>query len=129
MDVRRSFLALAKLVLLGCLVAAGACSDDDGGTSSVDAMPTESDAGDVCRGVGAACLVDGECTNQLKCYATPDHGVCAPERAGCGGILGTVCADGLSCVYLEGSADLGMCVTADELSCICAESPTTVQGC
>jgi hypothetical protein len=117
------------LVLCALAIGGAGCGDAGDDAPVADAMPPPSPDADVCMGVGATCNGDGTCADGLMCYLVGQRGVCSTERATCGGIIHTSCTgDGLSCVNLMGS-EQGICVTAEELSCICATSPDAVTGC
>jgi hypothetical protein len=114
-----------RALALGAFLLASAC--DSAGEAQLDAAPPDA-VPDTCMGVGTHCTVTGECSGQLECITNGTKGVCEIRHGSCGGILGSQCANQLTCVYVRGTK-LGMCVTADELTCMCSHSPADVQGC
>jgi hypothetical protein len=128
---RRAMTRLAKTILVVSLLVLGAgCGDDDD-----DDAPTidggGADAPAACNGVGQTCSPSDACPEGLKCYLNGDRGVCSTERPTCGGIVGAECmseTETLQCAQ-QTDSEQGICVTEDELRCICASAPDAVTSC
>jgi hypothetical protein len=82
-----------------------------------------------CSGVGRPCDSEAHCMGGLTCYSGSAGGVCAVPRPLCGGIAGADCPpDASLCMYLQGT-DFGLCATAPEAACICAEGSGATTSC
>lgn len=122
------------------VAAALGCGDREptGADAAVawDAPPASVDAGGAGPGPAQCGTLGSPCSEPVDCgdgqICTPSNGgaFCATDRPNCGGITGATCDDPAAprCYYLRGS-DLGVCVSAVELACICRGSPTSVEGC
>ena len=131
----RTMTRLAKTFFVVCLLAIGApgCGDDDDGDDDAPAADanTGPDAPVGCNDVGQTCSESDTCPGELKCYLAGDRGVCSTERPTCGGIVGAECdseTETLQCA-LQTDSEQGICVTEDELRCICASAPDAVTAC
>jgi len=122
---RAGIAALFLLALLGC--------DASSGDPVADAQLALADAApggdaDTCLGVGTPCMVESECPDALECYSGSVHGVCSTAHQECGGFGAMPCQDGRTC-FFQIAGGLGICLTSEELTCVCARSPQSVQGC
>lgn len=77
---------------------------------------------DACGDIGKAC---GTCPTGFECIAN----ACAPVRGDCGGFAGSPCQDtSLTCTYPTGSSR-GICMQADEKTCLCTIAPNVLSDC
>jgi hypothetical protein len=82
-----------------------------------------------CSGIGRACATDMNCAGGLTCYSGSAGGVCAVPRSICGGVAGAECPDEAAlCMVLQGT-DFGLCASAPEAACICAEGSGATTSC